>query len=133
MIEAISTSRIPSSAGGYDRAECLKYVETYDPALNVWQRMAPMKEARGRFSVAVVNGQAYAVAGSNGTTELATVERYDPVLGKWCRVTSLPLARCNTGKWRVGRTARARPPDPVFRSDRMLGGSGFANLVFGFW
>ena len=34
----------------------------------------------------------------NGTTELATVECYDSAEMKWKRVTSLPLARSNTGK-----------------------------------
>nr|CAD7447871.1 unnamed protein product [Timema bartmani] len=84
--------------GGYDRAECLKVVESYEPDSNLWMTLAPMKEARGRFAIAVVKGRVYAVGGSNGTTELATVEMYDPDNKKWSRVTSLPLARCNTGK-----------------------------------
>lgn len=58
-----------------------------------------MREARGRFNIAVVGDKVYAVGGCNGTTELATVECYDPVLSKWTRVTSLSLARSNTGQW----------------------------------
>ncbi|XP_063218405.1 influenza virus NS1A-binding protein-like isoform X2 [Bacillus rossius redtenbacheri] len=83
--------------GGYDRGECLKEVECYDPDTNLWVSLAPMREARGRFDVAVVKGRVYAVGGSNGTSELATVEMYDPAARRWSRVTSLPLARCNTG------------------------------------
>ncbi|XP_066999249.1 influenza virus NS1A-binding protein homolog isoform X2 [Anabrus simplex] len=83
--------------GGYDRAECLRNVESYDPGSNLWVTLAPMKEARGRFNIAVVKGRVYAVGGSNGTTELATVEMYDPEAKTWTRIASLPLARCNTG------------------------------------
>jgi influenza virus NS1A-binding protein len=57
-----------------------------------------MKEARGRFDIAVVKGKVYAIGGSNGTTELATVEKYDPQEKKWTQITPLPLARCNIGK-----------------------------------
>lgn len=84
--------------GGYDRAECLRSVELYDPAQNVWAALAPMREARGRFNIAVVQDKVYAVGGCNGTTELATVECYDQALGKWTRITSLTLARSNTGQ-----------------------------------
>jgi influenza virus NS1A-binding protein len=85
--------------GGYDRAECLRSVELYSPERNTWAALAPMREARGRFNIAVVGDKVYAVGGCNGTTELATVECYDPQLGKWTRVTSLSLARSNTGQW----------------------------------
>jgi influenza virus NS1A-binding protein len=85
-------------AGGYDRAECLKCVELYDPETNLWDTLSSMKEARGRFDIAVVKGKVYAIGGSNGTTELATVEKYDPQEKKWTQITPLPLARCNIGK-----------------------------------
>jgi hypothetical protein len=62
-----------------------------------------MKEARGRFDIAVVKGKVYAIGGSNGTTELATVEKYDPQEQKWTQITPLPLARCNIGKWTVSQ------------------------------
>jgi len=87
-----------SIAGGYDRAECLKCVELYDPVTNLWVTLSSMKEARGRFDIAVVKGKVYAIGGSNGTTELATVEKYDPQEKKWTQITPLPLARCNIGK-----------------------------------
>lgn len=90
--------------GGYDRGECLKSVESYCPDSNVWATLAPMKEARGRFDIAVSGGRVYAVGGSNGTTELATVEMFDPKVQKWTRVSSLPLARSNTGEPRILNT-----------------------------
>ncbi|XP_059476948.1 influenza virus NS1A-binding protein homolog A-like isoform X2 [Neocloeon triangulifer] len=83
--------------GGYDRGECLKSVESYSPDGNIWATLAPMKEARGRFDIAVSGGKVFAVGGSNGTTELPTVEMYDPMTKKWSRMASLPLARSNAG------------------------------------
>jgi len=84
--------------GGYDRDECLRTVESYDPEQNAWETFEPMREARGRFNIAVLNNKVYAVGGCNGTTELSTVECYDMIKKKWIPVTSLPLARSNTGK-----------------------------------
>lgn len=83
--------------GGYDRVECLKSVESYDPEWNIWATVAPMREARGRFNIAVVRGEVYAVGGSNGTTELDTVEKFNQETQKWTKVASLPLARSHTG------------------------------------
>lgn len=84
--------------GGYDRVECLKSVDQYLPETNTWEVLASMREARGRFGIAVVNGRVYAIGGSNGSTELATVEMLDPGKeSKWARVASLPLARSNSG------------------------------------
>ncbi|KAK7866963.1 hypothetical protein R5R35_014736 [Gryllus longicercus] len=83
--------------GGYDRAECLRIVEAYDPQHNCWASLPPMREPRGRFDIAVVRGKVYAVGGSNGSSELSTVEVFDPERQKWCSIDPLPLARCNTG------------------------------------
>ncbi|XP_039297787.1 influenza virus NS1A-binding protein-like [Nilaparvata lugens] len=83
--------------GGYDKVECLRNVELYNPAENTWSELPAMKDARGRFNMAVVDGLAYAVGGCNGTTELATVECYSPERHTWTTVTPLPLARSNTG------------------------------------
>lgn len=52
--------------GGYDRGECLKCVESYNPVNNEWTQESNMIEARGRVQIAVLNGDVYAVGGSNG-------------------------------------------------------------------
>lgn len=52
--------------GGYDRGECLRRVESYDPIRNVWSNEANMGEARGRVQITVLNNIVYAVGGSNG-------------------------------------------------------------------
>ena len=83
--------------GGYDRGECLKLVEAYDPNTNRWDTLPEMKKGRGRFDLTVLNGKAYAVGGCDGSKELNTVEILDEVTSKWIKVSSLPLARSNVG------------------------------------
>lgn len=58
-----------------------------------------MREARGRFDIAVIEGKVYAVGGCNGTTELATAEVYSSDNSKWTALPPLELARSNVGKW----------------------------------
>lgn len=55
--------------GGYDRGECLRFVESYNPVRNEWKPESKMIEARGRVQIAVLNGDVYAVGGSNGKAE----------------------------------------------------------------
>lgn len=81
--------------GGYDRGECLRTVELYDPLLNRWSQLPSMREARGRFDIAVIEGKVYAVGGCNGTTELATAEVYSSDNSKWTALPPLELARSN--------------------------------------
>jgi influenza virus NS1A-binding protein len=83
--------------GGYDRGECLRTVELYDPLLNRWSQLPSMREARGRFDIAVIEGKVYAVGGCNGTTELATAEVYSSDNSKWTALPPLELARSNVG------------------------------------
>lgn len=84
-------------AGGYDRGECLRFVESYNPVKNEWTAMPKMNEARGRVQIAVLNGDVYAVGGSNGTNELDTVECMSRNATKWQKRCRLPMARSNAG------------------------------------
>ncbi|CAH0550806.1 unnamed protein product [Brassicogethes aeneus] len=83
--------------GGYDRTECLRSVEQYNPDTNTWKNLPQMRESRGRFKIAVVSDKVYAIGGSNGTTELDSVEVLDMAVGKWTKAPKLPLARSNMG------------------------------------
>lgn len=83
--------------GGYDRGECLRTVEQYDPVTDVWTFLPPMQSERGRFDAVVADGKLFAIAGSNGTNDLATVECYDPQTSKWSSVAPLKLARSHNG------------------------------------
>lgn len=88
--------------GGYDRIECLRSVEQYIPETNTWKLAPSMREARGRFQIAVLGDKVYAVGGSNGTTELDTVEMLDLSVGRWTNMPRLPLARSNLGVCDLG-------------------------------
>ncbi|KAG7265212.1 hypothetical protein CRUP_009099 [Coryphaenoides rupestris] len=69
------------AAGGYNREECLRTVECYDP-----------KEDRWTF------GRLYVMGGSNGhSDELSCGETYDPVADEWTQMPELRTNRCNAG------------------------------------
>lgn len=40
--------------GGYNREECLRTVECYDPHTDHWSFLAPMRTPRARFQMAVL-------------------------------------------------------------------------------
>uniref|UniRef100_A0A674NF39 Influenza virus NS1A binding protein a n=1 Tax=Takifugu rubripes TaxID=31033 RepID=A0A674NF39_TAKRU len=86
------------AAGGYNREECLRTVECYDPNEDRWSFIAPMRTPRARFQMAVLMGQLYVIGGSNGhSDELSCGERYDPLADEWVQVPELRTNRCNAG------------------------------------
>uniref|UniRef100_A0A8B9J940 Influenza virus NS1A-binding protein homolog B n=1 Tax=Astyanax mexicanus TaxID=7994 RepID=A0A8B9J940_ASTMX len=87
------------AAGGYNREECLRTVECYDPKKDCWTFIAPMRTPRARFQMAVLMGQLYVMGGSNGhSDELSCGEMYDPRADEWSRVPELRTNRCNAGR-----------------------------------
>ena len=65
---------------------------------NSWSPLPSMKHNRGRFDITCVGNEiVYAVAGSNGQAEIASVEKYDAKVGKWSKVASLPVNLSNIG------------------------------------
>uniref|UniRef100_A0A2K6FCR1 Kelch like family member 1 n=1 Tax=Propithecus coquereli TaxID=379532 RepID=A0A2K6FCR1_PROCO len=86
------------AAGGYNREECLRTVECYDPHTDNWSFIAPMRTPRARFQMAVLMGQLYVVGGSNGhSDDLSCGEMYDPNVDDWIPVPELRTNRCNAG------------------------------------
>ncbi|XP_036377081.1 influenza virus NS1A-binding protein homolog A [Megalops cyprinoides] len=86
------------AAGGYNREECLRTVECYDPKTDRWTFIAPMRTPRARFQMAVLMGQLYVMGGSNGhSDELSCGETYDPRADEWTQVPELRTNRCNAG------------------------------------
>ncbi|KAK7825227.1 hypothetical protein U0070_009716 [Myodes glareolus] len=84
------------AAGGYNREECLRTVECYDPHTDHWSFLAPMRTPRARFQMAVLMGQLYVVGGSNGhSDDLSCGEMYDPSIDDWTPVPELRTNRCN--------------------------------------
>ncbi|NXW73914.1 NS1BP protein, partial [Hirundo rustica] len=88
-----------SLAGGYNREECLRTVECYDPEKDAWTFIAPMRTPRARFQMAVLMGQLYVVGGSNGhSDDLSCGEMYEPEIDDWTPVPELRTNRCNAGE-----------------------------------
>ncbi|NWV42603.1 NS1BP protein, partial [Grantiella picta] len=87
------------AAGGYNREECLRTVECYDPEKDTWTFIAPMRTPRARFQMAVLMGQLFVVGGSNGhSDDLSCGEMYDPEVDDWTPVPELRTNRCNAGE-----------------------------------
>ena len=70
----------------------------YDPATNEWCSADKMLTKRGRFDATVVGNVLFAVAGSNGTSELTSAEKYDGETGRWASIASLPVPVSNIGE-----------------------------------
>ncbi|XP_056271234.1 influenza virus NS1A-binding protein homolog A isoform X1 [Pseudoliparis swirei] len=86
------------AAGGYNREECLRTVESYDPKEDRWTFIAAMRTPRARFQMAVLMGQLYVIGGSNGhSDDLSCGETYDPHADEWTEVPELRTNRCNAG------------------------------------
>uniref|UniRef100_A0A1A8IZC3 Influenza virus NS1A binding protein n=1 Tax=Nothobranchius kuhntae TaxID=321403 RepID=A0A1A8IZC3_NOTKU len=86
------------AAGGYNREECLRTVECFDPKEDCWTFIAPMRTPRARFQMAVLMGQLYVIGGSNGhSDELSCGETYDPHTDEWVQIPELRTNRCNAG------------------------------------
>ena len=66
----------------------------YDPALDTWRVLAPMKAGRGSVGVVALDGKIHAVAGRDpaGNT-VTTHEVYDPATNAWKMLAPLPKAR----------------------------------------
>uniref|UniRef100_A0A8D3DW63 Influenza virus NS1A binding protein a n=1 Tax=Scophthalmus maximus TaxID=52904 RepID=A0A8D3DW63_SCOMX len=76
------------AAGGYNREECLRTVECYDPKEDRWTFIAPMRTPRARFQMALL--MVRLTATKNG-------EMYDPHTDEWVQVPELRTNRCNAG------------------------------------
>jgi len=66
----------------------------YDPSLDSWRILAPLKAGRGSVGVAAIDGKIHAIGGRapDGTT-VATHEVYDPATNTWKDLAPLPKAR----------------------------------------
>jgi hypothetical protein len=77
----------------------LSTVEEYDPATDTWTTKTDMSRPRDDFSTTIVNGNIYAVGGSNRTgnvyAALSLVEVYDPTTDTWAEAPPMSIARMN--------------------------------------
>src|SRR6516225_5438199 len=69
----------------------------YDPALDTWRILAPMKGGRGSVSAVALDGKIHVLGGrdANGTT-LGRHEVYDPATNTWSELAPFPHPRDHT-------------------------------------
>ncbi len=84
-------------AGGYDRGECLRLGEEYEPSLNSWRCLAPMQQERGRFDAVVCDGRIFALGGSTGIADLPSTQCYDMRNVAWMDLPPMIMPRSNNG------------------------------------
>ncbi len=58
-----------------------------------WKPKKPMPTARSGLGVAVINGEIYAIGGSNNNTQLTVNEQYNPNEDTWTTKSPMPTAR----------------------------------------
>ncbi|KAM4551747.1 kelch-like protein 18 isoform 1-T1 [Odontesthes bonariensis] len=93
-----SISGLIYAVGGLNSSgDSLNVVEVFDPVGNFWERCQPMRTARSRVGVAVVNGLLYAIGGYDGQSRLSTVEVYNPETDSWTQVSSMNSQRSAMG------------------------------------
>ncbi|MEE2853109.1 MAG: kelch repeat-containing protein [Actinomycetota bacterium] len=92
---AVVGDRIIVSGGVDSNGALLNTVEIFDG--NSWTLGAPIPTPRQMLSAASDGKVVYAVGGTNGTAELATVEAYDPAAKTWTRLPDLPQPRGDLG------------------------------------
>ncbi|TKS79239.1 Kelch-like protein 18 [Collichthys lucidus] len=91
------TGLIYAVGGLNSSGDSLNVVEVFDPNGNIWERCQPMRTARSRVGVAVINGLLYAIGGYDGQSRLSTVEVYNPETDSWTRVSSMNSQRSAMG------------------------------------
>ena len=53
-VQYLRVDHVSYPVGGYNREECLRTVECYDPKEDRWTFIAPMRTPRARFQMAVL-------------------------------------------------------------------------------
>ncbi|XP_059169911.1 kelch-like ECH-associated protein 1B [Physella acuta] len=81
----------------------LASLDMYNPEENMWISKSPMRVARNRVGVAVLDNKIYAIGGSSGGEQHKSAERYDPVLDKWEPIKDMNSVRMSAGVAVVNR------------------------------
>ncbi len=81
-------------SGGFDGSMPLNTAEYYDTRgrYTKWIKISPMNQSRFGVGCCIMDGNVYAVGGSDGTN-LRTVERYDPDTNTWKLLAPMATAR----------------------------------------
>ena len=77
-------------------------VEKYNPAVNTWVPLRPMRVERMYHQLAVLDGIIYAIGGSADSSVLPAVEAYDPSSDTWTDKTPMSVPRMQFGTAVIG-------------------------------
>ncbi|CAB0002417.1 unnamed protein product, partial [Nesidiocoris tenuis] len=61
----------------------------YDPELDAWSLIAPMRSRRSGVSCVAYHGAIYVIGGFNGTARMNSGERYDPSKNTWTAIPEM--------------------------------------------
>ncbi len=92
---AVVGDRIIVSGGVGSDGNLLTTTEIFDGT--TWKLGAPIPTPRQSLGAASDGKLVYALGGSNGTSDLATVETYDPTTDAWTNLPELPGRRSDLG------------------------------------
>jgi N-acetylneuraminic acid mutarotase len=80
--------------GGGTHRDGQNSVFEYDPSLDTWRILAPMKSGLGSVGVTVLDGRIHVIGGRNPAGQtVATHQVYDPATNNWSELAPLPKAR----------------------------------------
>ena len=77
-------------------------IELFNPTKNSWTKLASMTTCRRGVGVGILNGNLYAVGGSDGIQPLKLAERYDPTCDLWTRISDMNERRSSVAAATLG-------------------------------
>ncbi|OBG97514.1 protein kinase [Mycobacterium sp. E136] len=92
---AVVGDRIIVTGGVDSSGKLLNTTEVFDGT--AWKLGAPIRTPRQMLSAASDGKRVYAMGGTAGTADVATVEAYDPAADSWAAMPELPEARSDFG------------------------------------
>ncbi|KAL3919943.1 MAG: hypothetical protein SGPRY_005447, partial [Prymnesium sp.] len=87
----------PASGEAVGEEPTWSSVERYDPSLNLWSAVAPMRKERAFFGMATLDGKLYVAGGISSEEYLSSAEVYDPSSNSWAPIAPLQAARAFHG------------------------------------
>lgn len=83
--------------GGWNGQSGIRQCEIYNPDIDKWTSIAPLKTGRYQVGVAAFKGKLWAVGGSDAWNCLSSVELYDPSIDQWTLEAPLLTPRRGCG------------------------------------
>lgn len=69
--------------------------EVYDPVINQWSLISPMRSRRSGVSCIAYHGQVYVIGGFNGISRMCSGEKFNPQTNTWAPIPDMYNPRSN--------------------------------------